>query len=129
MYLPFYITVTYGIGCVISIYLRKQKGSAWVGTTLVPVAAGFIIGEALPYLVYAIIKAADDPAAPKMFTAHAKTAETVGLHFMQMVPKASQTVPTTCYGLHEARLVLEFFSRTLVLGAALEDDPSVVRVT
>ncbi len=57
MYLPLYITVTYGIGCVISIYLRKRKGSAWVGTTLVPVAAGFIIGEALPYLVYAIIKA------------------------------------------------------------------------
>ena len=57
MYLPFYITVTYGIGCVIAIYLRKRKGNEWVGTTLVPVAAGFIIGEALPYLVYAIIKA------------------------------------------------------------------------
>jgi putative OPT family oligopeptide transporter len=57
MYLPFYITVTYGIGCLISIYLRKRHGTEWVGTTLVPVAAGFIIGEALPYLVYAIIKA------------------------------------------------------------------------
>jgi uncharacterized oligopeptide transporter (OPT) family protein len=57
MYLPFYITVTYGIGCLISIHLLKRHGTEWVGTTLVPVAAGFIIGEALPYLVYAIIKA------------------------------------------------------------------------
>ncbi len=50
MYLPFYITMTYGIGCFISIGLQRWKGHRWMGSTLVPVAAGFIIGEALTSL-------------------------------------------------------------------------------
>jgi len=50
MYLPFYITVTYGIGCLVSIGLRAKLGARWMGTTLVPIAAGFIIGEALTSL-------------------------------------------------------------------------------
>jgi putative OPT family oligopeptide transporter len=54
MYLPFYITVTYGIGCVIAMILKKTQGSQWIGSTLVPVAAGFIIGEAITQLVNAM---------------------------------------------------------------------------
>ena len=50
MYLPFNITVTYGLGCFASIALRKRRGDRWIGDTLVPVAAGFIIGEALTSL-------------------------------------------------------------------------------
>jgi uncharacterized oligopeptide transporter (OPT) family protein len=50
MYLPFSITLTYGLGCVISMRLKKKKGERWMGDTLVPVAAGFIIGEALTSL-------------------------------------------------------------------------------
>ena len=58
MYLPFFITVTYGIGAVIGIVAKKVKGKAWVGSTLVPVAAGCIIGEALTSLVAVLIKLA-----------------------------------------------------------------------
>jgi putative OPT family oligopeptide transporter len=50
MYLPFDITVTYGIGCALSIWLKRRCGDRWIGDTLVPVAAGFIIGEALTSL-------------------------------------------------------------------------------
>lgn len=58
MYLPFYVTLTYGIGCLIAIRLQATKGAEWIGATLVPVAAGFIIGEALPSLVINSIRAA-----------------------------------------------------------------------
>jgi uncharacterized oligopeptide transporter (OPT) family protein len=45
MYLPLYITITYGIGCFVA-----------MGTTLVPVAAGFIIGEALTSLTAVLVR-------------------------------------------------------------------------
>jgi len=51
MYLPISITLTYALGCLVSMYLSKAKGAAWMGSTLVPVAAGFIVGEALTALV------------------------------------------------------------------------------
>jgi uncharacterized oligopeptide transporter (OPT) family protein len=47
MYLPFDVTLTYAVGCCSALYLEKKKGSGWMSDTLVPVAAGFIIGEAL----------------------------------------------------------------------------------
>jgi uncharacterized oligopeptide transporter (OPT) family protein len=50
MYLPFSITMTYGVGCFISMGLKKAKGDRWMGDTMVPIAAGFIIGEALTSL-------------------------------------------------------------------------------
>ena len=50
LYLPFSITLTYGLGCVASIWLKEKKGERWMGDTLVPIAAGFIIGEALTSL-------------------------------------------------------------------------------
>jgi uncharacterized oligopeptide transporter (OPT) family protein len=58
MYLPLFITVTYGIGAVIGIIARRVKGKAWIGSTLVPIAAGCIIGEALTSLVAVLIKLA-----------------------------------------------------------------------
>jgi len=50
MYLPFNITVTYGIGCAANLWLVRSKGERWIGDVLVPIAAGFIIGEALTSL-------------------------------------------------------------------------------
>ena len=50
MYLPFSITLAYGLGCLASIRLKARNGERWIGDTLVPVAAGFIIGEALTTL-------------------------------------------------------------------------------
>ncbi len=47
MYLPFSITLAYGIGCLIQMYIQKKKGIAFCEHKLVPVAAGLIIGEAL----------------------------------------------------------------------------------
>ncbi|HIA04869.1 MAG TPA: hypothetical protein EYN66_23735 [Myxococcales bacterium] len=56
MYLPFYITFGYGIGCLASMALQKKHGKKWISGTLVPVAAGFIVGEALTSLVITIVK-------------------------------------------------------------------------
>ena len=50
MYLPFNITVTYGLGCAANLWLVRSKGERWIGDSLVPIAAGFIIGEALTSL-------------------------------------------------------------------------------
>ena len=50
MYLPFSITLTYGVGCAAHLWLLRRHGDRWMGDTLVPVAAGFIIGEALTSL-------------------------------------------------------------------------------
>jgi len=55
MYLPFYITMTYGLGCFVSMGLNARFGKRWIGDTLVPVAAGFIIGEALTSLTIVLI--------------------------------------------------------------------------
>jgi len=55
MYLPFYITLTYGVGCFSSIALERSRGAVWVATTVVPVAAGFIIGEALVNLSLTLV--------------------------------------------------------------------------
>lgn len=56
MYLPLYITITYGIGCGVAMALGKKFGLRWMGTTLVPVAAGFIIGEALTSLTAVLVR-------------------------------------------------------------------------
>lgn len=47
MYLPFSITLGYGIGCFIQMALLKKKGVHFVEHKLVPFAAGLIIGEAI----------------------------------------------------------------------------------
>lgn len=58
MYLPFYITLTYGVGVFASMLLERARGAAWMGSTMVPIAAGFIIGEALTSLSFVLVKLA-----------------------------------------------------------------------
>ena len=52
MYLPFSITLGYGIGCMGNMYLTKKKGPAFIEAKLVPLAAGLIVGEALMGIGY-----------------------------------------------------------------------------
>ena len=56
MYLPFSITFGYGIGCFIEMGLQKLKGRDWCENTLVPVAAGLIVGEAMTGMVSSFVK-------------------------------------------------------------------------
>ncbi len=58
MYLPFEITFGYGIGCVASMIFEKWKGRRFYGDVLVPIGAGFIVGEALTSLTLTMIKLA-----------------------------------------------------------------------
>jgi uncharacterized oligopeptide transporter (OPT) family protein len=50
MYLPFSITLAYGVGCVCSMGLETKYGRSFIGKKLVPFAAGLIVGEALTML-------------------------------------------------------------------------------
>jgi hypothetical protein len=54
MYLPFSITLGYGIGCLGAIGLENWKGGGWCEDKVVPFAAGLIIGEAMTALVFNI---------------------------------------------------------------------------
>jgi uncharacterized oligopeptide transporter (OPT) family protein len=56
MYLPFSITLAYGIGCLIAMALEKTQGTAFIGRKLVPVSAGLIVGEALTALAFNLVK-------------------------------------------------------------------------
>jgi uncharacterized oligopeptide transporter (OPT) family protein len=47
MYLPFSITLGYGLGCLTQMWIIKQKGPTFLENKLVPLAAGLIVGEAL----------------------------------------------------------------------------------
>ncbi|MDM8548324.1 OPT/YSL family transporter [Candidatus Venteria ishoeyi] len=47
MYLPFSITLGYGLGCLTQMWVVRRKGLAFAEHQLVPLAAGLIIGEAL----------------------------------------------------------------------------------
>ncbi len=47
MYLPFAYVATYGVGCVINMFVSKAKGSGWAEEWGVPMAAGFIVGDAV----------------------------------------------------------------------------------
>ena len=58
MYLPFEITLGYGIGCLTSIALTRRRGGAFFSDTLVPVAAGLIVGEALTALAMTLFQLA-----------------------------------------------------------------------
>ncbi len=51
MYLPFEITLGYGVGCLTGWFLEAKKGRAFFSEKVVPLAAGFIVGEALTALV------------------------------------------------------------------------------
>ncbi|MFK7758548.1 MAG: OPT/YSL family transporter [Phycisphaerales bacterium] len=47
MYLPFAYIATYGVGCVINMFVSKAKGASWAEEWGVPMAAGFIVGDAV----------------------------------------------------------------------------------
>lgn len=47
MYLPFAYIATYGVGCVINMFVCKIKGASWAEDWGVPMAAGFIVGDAV----------------------------------------------------------------------------------
>ena len=55
-YLPFNIVLTYTIGVVGRVILDKKKGVTFSETVGIPVAAGFIVGEALIGVGYVFIK-------------------------------------------------------------------------
>ncbi len=54
MYLPFPITLGYGIGCLIQMGLQRRYGLAFCEHKLVPLAAGLIVGEALMGVAHAL---------------------------------------------------------------------------
>ena len=54
MYLPFSIALGYGVGCGANMLLVGKYGRRWYASDLVPVAAGFIVGEALMSLGYVL---------------------------------------------------------------------------
>lgn len=56
MYLPFEITLGYGIGCVSSLLMERRLGRRFYGDYIVPVAAGFIVGEALTSLTLTLVR-------------------------------------------------------------------------
>ncbi|TET35043.1 MAG: peptide transporter [Planctomycetota bacterium] len=58
MYLPMKYILIYGVGCIIQMVLSKTKGRRWCEDFGVPVAAGFIVGEACVMCLFAFIKVA-----------------------------------------------------------------------
>ena len=62
MYLPFEVTVTYAIGCAIAMGLQRVKSKEWMSDSLVPFAAGLIIGEALTSITAVLIRLATGAA-------------------------------------------------------------------
>lgn len=47
MYLPMIYIATYGIGCLTNMFVAQVKGKNWAEEWGVPLAAGFIVGDAL----------------------------------------------------------------------------------
>lgn len=55
MYLPFSITLGYGIGCLTQMGIQKVKGAEFCEHKLVPLCAGLIVGEALTGMGHAFL--------------------------------------------------------------------------
>ena len=51
-YLPFSITLGYGVGCFLTIWLVRIKGKQIYEETIVPLGAGLIVGEAIAGIVF-----------------------------------------------------------------------------
>ncbi|MCA9296382.1 MAG: OPT/YSL family transporter, partial [Phycisphaerales bacterium] len=47
MYLPFIYIATYGVGCLIQMFVAKIKGQTWAEDWGVPFCAGLIVGESI----------------------------------------------------------------------------------
>jgi uncharacterized oligopeptide transporter (OPT) family protein len=56
MYLPLEYVLPYGMGCIINIVVVRLRGGKWSEEKGLPVAAGFIVGEALINVVMSMIK-------------------------------------------------------------------------
>ncbi|NCG21563.1 MAG: peptide transporter, partial [Rhodobacterales bacterium] len=56
MYLPFSITLAYGLGCLASMGIEKKMGKSFINKVLVPASAGLIVGEALSLPLYVAAK-------------------------------------------------------------------------
>jgi uncharacterized oligopeptide transporter (OPT) family protein len=56
MYLPFSITLGYGIGCMLQMAIQRANGPAFGEQKLVPLAAGLIVGEAITGVGHALFK-------------------------------------------------------------------------
>jgi len=54
MYLPFSITLAYGVGCLTAMGIERVKGREFIGRKLIPFAAGLIVGEALTQLAWSL---------------------------------------------------------------------------
>jgi hypothetical protein len=67
MYLPFEITLGYGVGCLAGWYLEAKKGRSFFSDKVVPLAAGFIVGEALTALVVTAIAVASPELAKETY--------------------------------------------------------------
>lgn len=55
MYLPITYTLTYGLGCLANILVRRLRGRAWAEEWGVPFCAGLIVGEAFLAMIVNII--------------------------------------------------------------------------
>lgn len=56
VYLPFIYIATYGVGCVLSMFTTMTKGRRFTEEWGVPLAAGLIVGEAVPALIINIVQ-------------------------------------------------------------------------
>ncbi len=56
VYLPFIYIATYGVGCVLSMFTTMTKGRRFTEEWGVPLAAGLIVGEAVPALIINIFQ-------------------------------------------------------------------------
>ncbi len=55
-YLPFYVVITYSFGTLTRVITERKFGASFCDNTGIPVAAGFIVGEALMGVGFAISK-------------------------------------------------------------------------
>jgi len=55
MYLPLLYILPYGLGCTLNLITSRVKGSRWVENTGLPVAAGFIVGDAIVGVIFAML--------------------------------------------------------------------------
>lgn len=63
MYLPFSITLGYGIGCLMTMGMEWKLGPRFIEDKIVPLAAGLIVGEALTALGFSVYKILAPPEA------------------------------------------------------------------
>ncbi|MEC8425536.1 MAG: OPT/YSL family transporter, partial [Myxococcota bacterium] len=63
MYLPFSITLGYGIGCLMTMGMQWRLGPRFIEDKVVPLAAGLIVGEALTALGFSVYKILSPPDA------------------------------------------------------------------